>query len=90
MLKCEHNEPLFSSNPKHVEWARSFLKVLNDLFDYIKEYHAIGVFWNREVIAFQKLSYHCKVRTCTNINSLHSCLFRGRSLVNDKRYLNKV
>jgi len=36
------------SNPKHVEWARSFLKVLNDLFDYIKEYHAIGVFWNRE------------------------------------------
>lgn len=39
-----------NSNPKHVEWARSFLKVLTDLQEYVKEYHGIGVFWNKEVI----------------------------------------
>ncbi|GAA5848515.1 hypothetical protein JCM8547_004536 [Rhodosporidiobolus lusitaniae] len=38
----EHKE----SNPKQVEWARSFVALLEDLRKYIMEHHTTGLSWN--------------------------------------------
>ncbi|GAA5830249.1 hypothetical protein JCM11251_001283 [Rhodosporidiobolus azoricus] len=38
----EHKE----TNPKQVEWARSFVALLEDLRKYIMEYHTTGLTWN--------------------------------------------
>eukprot|EP00794_Sanderia_malayensis_P012013 gene12013-13253_t len=34
--------------PKHVEWARSFLKIMTEMQNYVRDYHSIGVMWNKE------------------------------------------
>jgi adenylyl cyclase-associated protein len=33
-------------DPKHVDWAKAFIQVLDDLRDYVKEYHTTGLVWN--------------------------------------------
>ncbi|GAA5885400.1 hypothetical protein JCM6882_009603 [Rhodosporidiobolus microsporus] len=38
----EHKE----TNPKQVEWARSFVALLEELRKYIMEYHTTGLVWN--------------------------------------------
>ncbi|BGP37912.1 suppressor of rasval19 [Rhodotorula kratochvilovae] len=38
----EHKE----SNPKQVEWARSFVALLEELRKYIMQYHTTGLAWN--------------------------------------------
>ncbi|GAA6051829.1 hypothetical protein JCM3770_005487 [Rhodotorula araucariae] len=40
----EHKE----SNPKQVEWARSFVALLEELRKYIMQYHTTGLTWNPE------------------------------------------
>lgn len=37
------------SDQKHVEWARSFPKLLEDLRKYVVQYHTTGVEWNAKV-----------------------------------------
>lgn len=34
------------SNPKHADWARSFVAVLEDLRKYVVQHHTTGVVWN--------------------------------------------
>ncbi|KAK7475592.1 hypothetical protein BaRGS_00033181 [Batillaria attramentaria] len=43
-------------DPKHVEWVKSWLAVLNPLQDYIKEFHRTGVTWNPKVRAPNSLA----------------------------------
>ena len=34
---------------KHVEWARTLIKIINDLQEYVKQNHTPSLKWNREV-----------------------------------------
>lgn len=40
---------LVCSDPKQVEWARSFVAVLDDLKKYVMAHHTTGLSWNASV-----------------------------------------
>ncbi|XP_059412213.1 adenylyl cyclase-associated protein 2 isoform X2 [Carassius carassius] len=35
------------TDPRHVEWVRSYLSIWNELQTYIKEHHSTGIIWNK-------------------------------------------
>lgn len=37
------------SDPRHVEWVRSYLSIWTELQTYIKEHHTTGLIWNKTV-----------------------------------------
>lgn len=37
------------SDPKQVEWARSFVAMLEDLRKYVMQHHTTGLTWNPKV-----------------------------------------
>lgn len=37
-------------DPKHSEWARSFLVLLEELKKYVIEHHTTGLAWNPKVL----------------------------------------
>jgi adenylyl cyclase-associated protein len=39
----------WSSDPKQVAWARSFIALIEELQKYVKQYHTTGVTWNPKV-----------------------------------------
>jgi hypothetical protein len=36
-------------DPKHVEWVKSFMGVLEEMRKYVMEYHTTGLSWNPRV-----------------------------------------
>ena len=48
--------PRARRNPKQVEWARSFVALLEDLRKYIMQHHTTGLSWNPKVRLFLLLS----------------------------------
>jgi len=42
--------------PKHVEWARSYMAILEELRKYIMEYHTTGLVWNPKGVAVSEYS----------------------------------
>jgi adenylyl cyclase-associated protein len=34
------------TDASHVEWAKAFVGILNELHDYVKKYHTTGLAWN--------------------------------------------
>lgn len=45
-------------NPKHVEWVRSFVAILEEMRKYVKEYHLTGLAWNPKVCTL------CLIHVC--------------------------
>lgn len=44
---CSH--PCIHSDPKQVEWARSFIQLLEELKQYVKAHQTTGLIWNKQV-----------------------------------------
>ncbi|KAH0584335.1 hypothetical protein H2248_009877 [Termitomyces sp. 'cryptogamus'] len=42
-----------SKDPKHVEWVKAFLVILDELKKYVLEYHATGLTWNPKGITVE-------------------------------------
>lgn len=40
-------------NPKQIEWARSFVNLLEELRKYVMQYHTTGLAWNAKVSSRQ-------------------------------------
>jgi hypothetical protein len=40
---------VYLRDPKHVEWVKSFLAVLEEMRKYVMEYHTTGLSWNPKV-----------------------------------------
>ena len=36
-------------DPKHVEWVRGYIALLEELRKYVMEYHTTGLVWNPNV-----------------------------------------
>lgn len=51
---------------KHVDWVRSYLSLIDELYKYVQEYFKMGLVWNPKV---------CPLRFS---NGIHSSYFPGR------------
>jgi hypothetical protein len=40
---------IYLRDPKHVEWVKSFVAVLEEMRKYVMEYHTTGLSWNPKV-----------------------------------------
>ena len=43
----EHNK--YHRDPRHAEWVRGFMAVLDEMKRYVMEYHTTGLVWNPKV-----------------------------------------
>jgi adenylyl cyclase-associated protein len=44
-----HGLTIYCRDVKHVEWARSFMALLEELRKYVLEFHTTGLSWNPKV-----------------------------------------